>query len=129
MDKNISPLIKQLIILSIVIGVSIAVLAAAGLFRTGSEEGHLVTYRVGGTTSTAVITYTAADGVSTDTFESAVPWKKSIRYPKTTIVILTAGNPTQTGSIECQLLLDGKVWKSNSTKMPGDKVSCAGIVP
>jgi hypothetical protein len=44
-------------------------------------------------------------------------------------IILTASNPSQTGSIQCELLLDGKAWKKESAKAPNDKVSCAGIVP
>jgi hypothetical protein len=117
------------IILVIVGAVIVTMLAVFGVFKPSSPNEHTISFRVSGTTSTAVITHTTTDGKASEPFEVAVPWHKSVKFPKGSVVILTAGNPTQTGSIECRLTLDGKDWKHDTTNSPGDKVSCAGIVP
>jgi hypothetical protein len=120
---------RQLLILGLVGVVIIVVLIYVGVFKSTRINDHEVTFRLGGTTSTAVVTYTQENGSTSDPFEASVPWQKVMKFPKASVVILTAGNPTQTGSIECQLLLDGNPWKKDTTHAPGDKVSCAGIVP
>jgi hypothetical protein len=109
--------------------VIVVLLALLGVFKPIAPNEHTISFRVGGTTSTAVITHTTTDGKASEPFEVAVPWRKNLKFSKGSVVILTAGNPTQTGSIECHLTLDGKAWKQDATNSPGDKVSCAGIVP
>ncbi len=76
-----------------------------------------------------MITYTKADGISIEPENISIPWRLSVRFSKSYTVILTAANPTQIGSIKCIILLDGEEWKQAATDGPGDKVSCAGIVP
>jgi hypothetical protein len=117
------------VILVVVGAVIVTLLAVFGVFKASTPDGHTVSFRVGGTTSTAVITHTTTNGKASEPFEVAVPWHKNVKFSKGSVVILTAGNPTQTGSIECRLTLDGKDWKQDATNSPGDKVSCAGIVP
>jgi hypothetical protein len=100
-----------------------------GVFKQTPTNFHMISFSVGGSTSTAVVTYTMRNGSTSDRFETAVPWHKVVKFSSGSVVILTAGNPTQTGSIECELSLDGEAWKKDVTNSPGDKASCAGIVP
>jgi hypothetical protein len=100
-----------------------------GVFTPATPGTHEVTFRIIGSASAAVITYTQQDGTPTERLNITIPWKKVIRYDQSLAVILTAGNPTQTGNITCLLLLDGQDWKKDTATSPVDKVSCAGIVP
>lgn len=58
-----------------------------------------------------------------------VPWVKTIKIQSGTTVILTASNPTATGTITCRIFLDGVSWKKETTVSPKNGVACAGIVP
>ncbi|MGB9673531.1 MAG: MmpS family transport accessory protein [Anaerolineales bacterium] len=100
-----------------------------GVLRMYSPNDHLVTYRLLGSASTAQVSYTLSNGKPSELTVVSVPWRVTVKISKGTVVILTAGNPTQTGDLGCELLLDGKEWKQNFAKSPEDKVSCAGIVP
>jgi hypothetical protein len=100
-----------------------------GVFDASKPSPHSLTYQVTGSSSAAVITYTREDGSTTEADELSIPWRLTIKPKKSLVVVLTAGNPTQAGTIKCTLILDGKEWKTDTTNAPGDKVSCAGIVP
>ncbi len=56
------------------------------------------------------------------------PWEKSWVLDSGTQVLLTAGNHQQVGTIKCIIRSDGETWKSQTAKMPEDKVACGGIV-
>ena len=101
-------------------------LAASG---AGAEGAHRVTYRVDGSASMAVVTYRLKDGASTRPEDVSLPWKKTVEFTESRVVILTASNPIQTGTIRCQLLLDGKVWKQDEANSEAGKVACAGVLP
>ena len=119
----------QISIIALVLGGAALVYYFLGAFNSRPEGYRSITYRVEGTASTAVVTYTQPDGSKTDLIEIAVPWQKTIDFPTGMIVVLTVGNPTQTGDLRCKLLLDGKAWKDQFAKSPKDKVSCGGIIP
>jgi hypothetical protein len=122
-------LITQSIFLVVFVAGVLWLCSALGVFSKREPAPHTVTYKVDGSTTAGVITYTQADGGTTRPENVSVPWQLAVKFSKSTTVILTAGNPNQTGSIRCTLLLDGEVWKQDSTDSPGDKVSCAGILP
>jgi hypothetical protein len=105
------------------------VMNALGLFEPKTAVEHTLTYRVEGTASAAVVTYTGADGDHSSPEDVRVPWKKTMKLSGPRTVVLTVGNPAQTGEIRCVLLLDGIAWKQDTAIAPADKASCAGIVP
>ncbi len=119
----------QILVVVAVVGVGALVFYLLGAFNSRPEGYRTITYRVEGTASTAVITYTQPNGSKTELIEISVPWHKTMNFPKGMIIVLTVGNPTQTGDLKCKLLLDGKDWKEQTAKAPRDKVSCGGIIP
>jgi hypothetical protein len=120
---------RDILILVIVIAIILGIFYYLGVFDKSKYSPHSLTYKVSGSSSVAVITYTKEDGSTTESKELSIPWQLTIKAKKSLVVVLTAGNPTQAGTIKCALFLDGKEWKSDTTNAPGDKVSCAGIVP
>ncbi len=119
----------DVLILVVVVTIILGIFYSLGVFDKTNPSPHILTYKVTGSSSAAVITYTREDGTTTDADELSIPWHLSIKAKKSLVVVLTAGNPTQAGTIKCTLILDGKEWKTDTTNAPGDKVSCAGIVP
>jgi hypothetical protein len=123
--ENLMQIASVLVILAVVFGV----LKYMGVFNGGKEGDSVVEYRVEGSTAAAVVTYTQADGTPTGPLDVTLPWKKKVSFSVPTTAILTAGNPSQTGSIKCLISLNGEAWKQEAVTAPKDKVSCAGIVP
>lgn len=123
---------KSILQTALVVGLLLIVfLLIRGLVEAAGagEDAHKVTYRVDGSTTMAVVTYRLPDGSSTKPEDVSLPWKKTVTFTDSEIVVLTASNPVQTGVIRCQILLDGEVWKQEQAKSAEDKVSCAGILP
>ena len=120
-------ILSQSLFLVVFLGVLFAFLYILGAFSSRAPRGHEVTYFVDGSAATAVVTFIQDDGGHT--LDVQVPWTKMVKFTRPATVILTAGNPSPTGSIQCTLFLDGKEWKKQNAAPPQDKVACAGIVP
>lgn len=122
-------IVMQIVLIAVVVVAGIGVFAILGVFKSKPTGYRMVTYRIEGTASTGVVTYTLPDGSRSELTEISIPWSKTVKIPKGTVIVLTGSNPTQTGELRCKLILDGKDWKEQGAKPPKDKVSCAGIVP
>jgi hypothetical protein len=118
----------QISVLVVFLFGTLVVLYTIGAFKPRSAFPHKVTYRVAGTAGMAFVTYTKSNGVQTERLDVTLPWQVSVIYPERTTVILTAGNPTQRGELECNLLLNGQDWKQDRAGSPSDKVACGGVV-
>jgi hypothetical protein len=121
--------ILQAVFLVLLLGGAFFLIKTLAASAAGARGEHRVTYRVDGSASMAVVTYRLKDGSSTRPEDISLPWKKTVEFTESRVVILTASNPIQTGTIRCQLLLDGKVWKQEEDKSGAGKVSCAGVLP
>lgn len=119
----------QFVFLLLFLAGAFGLLYAVGVFSPKVEGAKRVTFIVQGSATSSVITYTEADGSKTKPVTVGVPWRKVIDIPEGSEVYLTATNPSQSGNIECVLLLDGEDWKKQTATLPADKVACAGIVP
>jgi len=86
--------VVQVALVVLVMGIVLVILYAMGVFAPVTPGTHEVTFRIIGSASAAVITYTQQDGSPTETLNVSIPWKKVIRYDQSLEVILTAGNPT-----------------------------------
>ncbi|MEN6299076.1 MAG: MmpS family transport accessory protein [Anaerolineaceae bacterium] len=128
-NRRRSRLLFDVLILVIVIAIIFGVFLYLGAFEKPEQTTHELTYQVKGSSAVAVITYTREDGTTSQAEEYSIPWHLTINAKKSLIVVLTAGNPSQAGTIECKLILDGREWKSETASAPNDKVSCAGLVP
>jgi hypothetical protein len=114
----------------LLVGVAVyAIFNALGVFMGKGKEYREVTFRVDGSASAAVVTYTQENGEASQPLDVSLPWKKTVRFKEPRPVYLTVGNPSQIGAIRCVILLDGEAWKEQSATAPLDKVACAGLVP
>jgi hypothetical protein len=116
----------QAVFIVVLLGGAFLLIKTLSASGAGAQGAHRVTYRVDGSASMAVVTYRLNDGATTRPEDVSLPWKKTVEFPESRVVILTASNPIQTGTLRCQLLLDGKVWKQDEAEA---KVSCAGVLP
>ncbi len=120
----------QLILIALIIGAGVWAFMAISQWALRNRNGqHSITLRVEGTASLAVITYTQENGVSTKPAEVRIPWEKTLSYKPGTIVVITAANPMQMGSLTCIMRLDRQSWKKDTANSPLDKISCAGMSP
>ncbi len=123
-------ILLQILVVFIIVVIAVMLLIRMGIFERRTEGTHTVVYQVKGTSTLANITYTKPDGSVTEVLEVGLPWKSStMRFEGGKKAILTATNPTQMGSIECIIYLDGEALDHRSAKMPEDKVACGVLVP
>lgn len=128
MDIPRRTLVMQILLVSMIV-LLIAILAIIFLPRTISPGQHRITLRIEASSGSATIQYNAGTNVQKDPeviFNT--PWEKSWVLDSGTQVLLTAGNHQQVGTIKCIIRSDGQTWKSETAKMPEDKVACGGIV-
>jgi hypothetical protein len=118
----------QILVVSIL---CIALVGLAVAFRVFSPKDtvHKVTFRVESSGGIVNLTFRDSNNYQKDRAMISTPWERTWVNPSGTEVYVTAGNPTQMGTIKCTIKIDGKLWKSDQAQMPDDAVVCAGIVP
>ena len=120
----------------IVLGV-LAVLGIGGCFAVVGSIGneidkqsntvHSVSYKVDGTATTAMITYTTDGGTTTEQVSDApVPWASKTLKVKglVTIYQVSAQNTSSSGTVTCEIWVDGAKVKSAEASGQGAIASC-----
>ncbi len=126
--KNRNKTLLTILIL-MVLGVAASVFVIqSGIFKAPSPA-NTVRMQVTCDGGYAIITYTAGDKKTDETLTVTTPWKKSFDVEDGESVFLTAGNPTQAGTITCSIDLNEKQWKTDQVDFPKQAVACGGIVP
>jgi hypothetical protein len=99
-----------------------------GIFKSPSTV-HQVTFRAESSSAFGIISWTPGTGQTNSSVTTNTPWETTITFKSGDQVYFSVGNPSQIGSVTCTILIDKKVWKTNSASNPSDKVACAGIIP
>lgn len=118
------------------IGIIIAVVViitiiGVWLIKSQSDKSGVlrqITYYVTADGGYAQVIYTNSNGVNSDPTMMTTPFSKTISVPVGYEVYLTASNPSQTGSISCNIKINGRDWKESHGTHPVDSVACAGII-
>jgi hypothetical protein len=116
-------------IVVIVIGIAVIVFLAGRDAQLHSNGRRNLGFTIKSTGGTAIITLTDSTGQLSFNGVSSTPWEKAGVYKVGDEVYLTAGNPSQFGTLTCSITIDGRDWKSDQSDSPQDKVGCAGIIP
>ena len=91
-----------------------------------SSPTYQVKYKVGGTTSQASLTYENAQG-GTEQMDVRVPWEKTIgTVERGDFLYLSAQNQNDSGSITCEIWVDGNRWKHSISSGAYVIASCNG---
>jgi hypothetical protein len=83
---------------------------------------HQIVYRVGGTATKALITYTTPSGQEQQN-GAHVPWKRSLKAKDFSMLSVTAQN-SGGGTITCEIDVDGQVKKRSKSSGAYAVVSC-----
>jgi hypothetical protein len=122
---------KTILWITVVIVLAILSVWAATQMRSSllTQNTRRITFRVESSGGYANITIRAGKVNIKEPQTFTTPWERTIEVNRAESVFLTASNPTQTGELVCEILIDHKVWKTESIPAPKDGVACAGIVP
>jgi hypothetical protein len=120
--------ILQILLVVGLCGIGLLIIAGMGAFKQTSTSRSLV-FRVKSSEGVSYITFQAAGTAIPDTTEVNTPWVKNVDTTVGDEVYLTAYTPTENGTLSCEIFIDGRLWKSDSNKVPTEGVACAGIVP
>lgn len=78
------------------------------------SKSHNVVLRVGGSASSAFITYNNAQG-GTEQVEVYLPWEKEFTVKESVFLYVSAQNQDAYGDISCEIIVDGKTIKNSSS--------------
>lgn len=97
---------------------------------SGAPGSARITYRVTGNgASVSLITYTTTDGTATEPEFKSLPWQLGpLTFNRPMMIVLTAHNSSQMGSVKCEIIRNGEVWKSDQVSNPDLNASCGGYV-
>ena len=121
-------LILEILFVAFLCLTTVWVLYSLGVFTPPSTERH-ATLLIRASGGFAQIDYRVGDRVIYKQYPVSTPWKLETTFSQGDEVYLTAANPSGYGDLECQIILEGRVWKSQRVEFPADKVACAGLVP
>ncbi|MDD5370984.1 MAG: hypothetical protein PHQ40_18040 [Anaerolineaceae bacterium] len=77
----------------------------------------------------AAVTLTDSAGNVIHSGVDPSPWELTRTLYNGEEIYLTATNPSQVGTLSCQIFINSSLWKQQTATSPADKVACAGIVP
>ena len=126
-SRRTTLILQVVFVVLLCVGLGIAAYAL-GIFKPPAGY-HNVSMRIESSGGYAQITYKTARVSVNESTTVNTPWTQSYLLPKDTEVILTAANPSQSGSVSCTIKLDGQPWKDDSAVYPRDHVACAGLIP
>lgn len=89
------------------------------------KSTYAITYRVGGRTTSASLTYQNAQG-GTEQKKVQVPWASTFNARSGAFLYLSAQNQQDTGTISCEILVDNVVVKTSTSEGAYTIASCSG---
>jgi hypothetical protein len=110
------------------LGALVALLVAMQPSEETAPRGaaHRIEYRVSGSLTRTTVTYTNTTG-GTEQFDTRLPWRRTFVMENVTYVYVGALSAGETGTLTCQIYLDGVVWKESTSSGTGAMVTCGGV--
>ena len=88
---------------------------------------YSVTYKVSGSASEASMTYSNSSG-GTEQKKTYIPWQTSFTAEPSTFLYVSAQNQGDTGSVTCEIWVDGELYKTSTSSGAYTIASCSGSV-
>lgn len=95
---------------------------------TRASSTYMVTYKVGGSTTRASVTYENDQG-GTEQADIPVPWTKTFTFQSGDFVYISAQNDKDYGTITCEITVKGNVFKTAKSSGAYTIATCSGSVP
>jgi hypothetical protein len=93
-----------------------------------AAAGYSVTYKISGTARAASLTYTNASGGIEQKEAAPVPWQQSFNARRGQFVSISAQNEGRSGSVTCEILVDGVSVKKSTSEGAYRIASCSGSI-
>lgn len=105
-----------------------AVIPAGVRSSASAAKTYTVTYRVGGSTPYVDVTYQNSGGDAEQKSRVQVPWSKVITARTGQFVYISAQNQISSGTVTCQILVDGQVVKESESSGGYTIATCSGSI-
>lgn len=86
---------------------------------------YQVSYKVTGTASRASLTYENEQG-GTEQTEVRIPWQETMTVGQGAFLYLSVQNEGESGSVTCEIWVDGVKWKESTSRGAYVIASCSG---
>lgn len=83
---------------------------------------HLIAYKISGSASSAMMTYTTPSGQEQTT--KSIPWHKSFEAKDGELLSISAQNKGESGTVTCQIAVDGRIVKKATSSGAYAIASC-----
>ena len=83
-------------------------------------------YRGSGTLGRTTVTCTNTTA-GTEQFDTRLPWRRTYVMEDVPCVYVAALSAGETGTLTCQMYLDGRLWKESTSSATGAMVTCGGV--
>lgn len=97
---------------------------APALDHAAATTPHDITYRISGTARTVDLTYRNANDSTDQQQNKSIPWKMSFTAYRGQSLYVSAQNLGETGTVTCELVVDGVVVKAAESSGPQVVVTC-----
>jgi len=121
-------MVIQLIFITILL-TGLAIIAITSGIFTPKDTARSVTLKVVASHGFIRLSYSTPEESSASALNVSSPWEKTFRLQAGDEVHISAGNPNSIGEITCYIIINNRVWRSETAKYPDDKAACAGIIP
>jgi hypothetical protein len=102
----------------------------AGLMLAACQKTeHRVRYEVSGTAATVRLTYRNATGGDEQQTDVQLPWNMEFTAETLEWLHVRVTNTTTSGTVSCQILIDGEVFKQAESSGALTFASCSGLLP
>ncbi len=121
--KKGNPVITCLAVLGLLALTCICLVVFFGL---PTPTTYSVTYKITGTASRASVTYANEQG-GTEQGVVKIPWQGSFTAKRSQFLYLSAQNEGESGSVTCEIWVDGVKWKETTSRGAFVISSCSGL--
>jgi len=86
---------------------------------------YRVTYKITGTASQASLTYENEQG-GTEQTKVVIPWQETMTVKRGSFLYLSAQNDDESGSVTCEIWVDGVKWRDSTSRGAYVISTCSG---
>jgi hypothetical protein len=115
-------------ILAVVLRGSSSIESASWSYSTSRPSTYTVIYRVSGTAKTVDLTYENDSGNTEQRSNVELPWQRTYEMEPGSFLYVSAQNQGETGSVKCEIVVDGDVEERASSSGAYVIATCSGSV-
>lgn len=126
--KKKSPTWAYVLITLVALWLAWSQVVAPAMRQVEATKVYMISYRIGGTARTVDLTYNNAGGDTEQQNDKSVPWNSGFSAHPGQFLYVSAQNQGESGTVTCEITLNGAVVKSSQSSGAYSIATCSGKV-